>query len=765
MQAKRSLLATAILLPILSLLLFSGCSNEGKNKEQHYKKAMTYLDQKKEKEATIELRNAIQIDPMYAEAHYQLGLLHLKTGEARHAFEELQRAATLDPKNIDAKIKTAEFYLLSKKKDEARKNVAEVLNQAPENKDALALLANLELIDGKLDAALTAIDKALAKSPNEDRLYAIKGHVLAMQQHLPEAEKAFLKALELDGRKISNYATLTAFYVEGKELDKAKATLKKMAVALPGSPQPFLQMATLELMQNDMEDAEQHLIQALKIDPKNSKLKASVAEFYAKRGKLEQAEQLYRDAIESAEKPEDLEAELANFYFDHGKSDQAKAELERVVKKNEKNATANLVKAKFALQDGNNQEALAITTELTRDYPKWGEVFFTKALALSNLDDQKMAKEAVLEAIKLQPGFDKAHSLLALLALQEGDFATAKNEAATALQINPRDFQAALILAKGMLFSKDYATAEKMLNGLHAYAPENIEILGSLGLTYMAMQNTAMAKQTFEKLLTLQPGNAKAFTFILQIAQEGGAPKDALIKMTQAQIEKVPTSGELHILLGNLLLSNNQPDIALETYNRAQELAPENPQPYTMSALILTNQGKTDQAIAEYLELLAKQPEAIGAYMGLGSIYEQTGKDNLAQDAYEKILTIKPDFAPAANNLAWMLAESKDPDLGEALRLAMTAKQLLPDDAHIIDTLGWVYYRRGSFDRARNEFDQAVQKQEDMPILRYHLALALYGEGKKQEAIKEVERALSQKQPFKEHEEAAATLHTWQSEK
>jgi len=316
-----------------------------------------------------------------------------------------------------------------------------------------------------------------------------------------------------------------------------------------------------------------------------------------------------------------------------------------------------------------------------------------------------------------------------------------------------------------MLFSKDYATAEKMLNGLHAYAPENIEILGSLGLTYMAMQNTAMAKQTFEKLLTLQPGNAKAFTFILQIAQEGGAPKDALIKMTQAQIEKVPTSGELHILLGNLLLSNNQPDIALETYNRAQELAPENPQPYTMSALILTNQGKTDQAIAEYLELLAKQPEAIGAYMGLGSIYEQTGKDNLAQDAYEKILTIKPDFAPAANNLAWMLAESKDPDLGEALRLAMTAKQLLPDDAHIIDTLGWVYYRRGSFDRARNEFDQAVQKQEDMPILRYHLALALYGEGKKQEAIKEVERALSQKQPFKEHEEAAATLHTWQSEK
>jgi Flp pilus assembly protein TadD len=183
-----------------------------------------------------------------------------------------------------------------------------------------------------------------------------------------------------------------------------------------------------------------------------------------------------------------------------------------------------------------------------------------------------------------------------------------------------------------------------------------------------------------------------------------------------------------------------------------------------MSALILTKQGKTDQAIAEYKDLLAKQPKAIGAYMGLGSIYEQTGKTDLAKEAYTEILTIKPDFAPAANNLAWMIAESKDPDLGEALRLAMTAKQQQPDDAHIIDTLGWVHYKRGSFSLARNEFTQAVLKQEEMPILRYHLALALYGEGKKQEAIKELEKALSQNKPFEEKDEAAATLEKWRRE-
>ena len=78
----------------------------------------------------------------------------------------------------------------------------------------------------------------------------------------------------------------------------------------------------------------------------------------------------------------------------------------------------------------------------------------------------------------------------------------------------------------------------------------------------------------------------------------------------------------------------------------------------------------------------------------------------------------------------------------------MIAKQQKPDDVHIIDTLGWVHYKRGSYSLARNEFVQAVEKEENMPVLRYHLALALYGEGKKQEAMAAMEKALSQRNNF-----------------
>ena len=115
-------------------------------------------------------------------------------------------------------------------------------------------------------------------------------------------------------------------------------------------------------------------------------------------------------------------------------------------------------------------------------------------------------------------------------------------------------------------------------------------------------------------------------------------------KLYEAQIEKAPKSGGLHIILANLYLGDKKTDEALALYTKAQELDPNNPQPYAMSALILGRQGKTDQAIAEYKDLLAKQPKAIGAYMGLGSIYDQTGKSELARDAYKKALDINPEF-------------------------------------------------------------------------------------------------------------------------
>jgi len=50
------------------------------------------------------------------------------------------------------------------------------------------------------------------------------------------------------------------------------------------------------------------------------------------------------------------------------------------------------------------------------------------------------------------------------------------------------------------------------------------------------------------------------------------------------------------------------------------------------------------------------------------------------------VLALSPRFAPAANNLAGVLSEHGG-DKDKALALAQTAKELVPEDPHVSDTL------------------------------------------------------------------------------
>ena len=105
-----------------------------------------------------------------------------------------------------------------------------------------------------------------------------------------------------------------------------------------------------------------------------------------------------------------------------------------------------------------------------------------------------------------------------------------------------------------------------------------------------------------------------------------------------------------------------------------------------------------------------------------------------------------------------LLASEEQPDLGEALQLALVAKEGRPEDPHIADTLGWLHYLRGAYDLALAQFTFAADKVPDNPTIRYHLALVLEKLGRTAEARAELERCLASKEEFPERQEAKALL-------
>jgi tetratricopeptide (TPR) repeat protein len=141
----------------------------------------------------------------------------------------------------------------------------------------------------------------------------------------------------------------------------------------------------------------------------------------------------------------------------------------------------------------------------------------------------------------------------------------------------------------------------------------------------------------------------------------------------------------------------------------------------------------------------------------IGVIYDSQKKFDLSEKHYRAALEANPRFAPAANNLAYILAEGNR-DLNDALKFAQTAKELMPDDPSVMDTLGWVYFQKGLYDSAIGELRGSLAKAPDNPTVIYHLARAYAKKGETDKARAEAERALKLNPTFSDAENARKLL-------
>jgi tetratricopeptide (TPR) repeat protein len=744
---------------VIFFFTLSACSDPEQKKEKHYLRALEYVKIDDDKAAILELRNAIQLDAKFADARYQLGLLYLKAGDPKAAFGELQRAASLDPKNLDAGVKVAEFYLLSRKKEDSRKFVEQVLQQDANYLDALALLANLELVDGNFAKAEEAIDKALAQAPENDKLYNIKGRVFVAQNKLDESEKLFQKAIELNPDNFANYRTLLMFYKQKNDMTAMQNLLDTMAPKFPDNPQLHLMLADLYQQKGEMDKAESEMLKIGETDKDTVQYRLMLTDFYKKQQLFDKAEAALQAAIEDFPKDIQLQVSLAELSFDLQKFDKAQSLIDSVLASNPANGGANLIKARFLIRDGKDKEALQLITPLTTDYPKWADPFYYAALTQLRLGNTELAQKSIETALQNDAKNDRSHALAAQIYLIRGDSTGAGREATLALRINGRNTAAVKILAKALVQAKEYDKAIEFIGKLNQEAVAgDVELLGSLGLAYLGQENKEKARETFAQLVQLAPDNSKALAFLTALTVGKDIPQ--AIDFVQKQIAVSETAGH-YLLLGDLLTKNKQFAEALQAYQKVQDLAPDNPQGYILSARLLNHQGKIDETIAQYEELLQKDPNSIAGLMGLATAYEVQGKLTEAKAKYVRALEIQPNLPAASNNLAWLLASEEGADLGEALRLAMQAKQALPDQPHIADTLGWVHYKRKSYPLAISQFKQALDNRPDDPIIQYHLALALYGNGDKQEAIASLEKALAGDGKFDDRGKAESLLSEW----
>ena len=108
---------------------------------------------------------------------------------------------------------------------------------------------------------------------------------------------------------------------------------------------------------------------------------------------------------------------------------------------------------------------------------------------------------------------------------------------------------------------------------------------------------------------------------------------------------------------------------------------------------------------------------------------------------YEATVAEMTNAPIAANNLAFIYAE-EGTNLDVALQLAKSAKQQIPDNAVVDDTLGWVYYKKDLATMAVSPLEESLKKMPDNADILYHLGLTYAKIGNKAQARQALERAL-----------------------
>ena len=127
--------------------------------------------------------------------------------------------------------------------------------------------------------------------------------------------------------------------------------------------------------------------------------------------------------------------------------------------------------------------------------------------------------------------------------------------------------------------------------------------------------------------------------------------------------------------------------------------------------------------------------------MRMAYLDKKLGDMDNAVLSYEAVLKIDGNYAPAANDLAYLYADRGE-KLDEALALAKRAQQLIPDNPDVEDTLGWVYLKRGALLLANRHLQNAISERPGQPLFHFHLGLVFYEQNNAKEAATELKEAI-----------------------
>jgi tetratricopeptide (TPR) repeat protein len=387
---------------------------------------------------------------------------------------------------------------------------------------------------------------------------------------------------------------------------------------------------------------------------------------------------------------------------------------------------------------------LALLRKLVARHPKVAEAHYAHAHAALSAGQFPEALEALKRVEQLNPGWEQA-AILRAQTLAKTSRTEALGYLKTYLEAYPKARDARLAYARMLVANNQFAEARAQFAQLAVEMPDSEEIALAAGLLALQMGSLEDAERYLSRAADLareEGGRADDSTaqyYLAQVAEERQAFELAATRYRAIQTGEylIPSRTRLALMLARQgKVAEARAELkSVKAANELQRIQ------LVQAEADLLREVKDHAAVFELLDKAVKaSPDNVDLLYDRAMAAEKLDKLDVLEADLRKVIKLKPDYAHAYNALGYTLIE-KTARLNEASELLEKALTLSPEDAFILDSMGWLHYRKGNLDKAKEYLERAWRLRQD-PEIAAHLGEVLWMRGSQDEATKVWDGAL-----------------------
>jgi len=438
-------------------------------------------------------------------------------------------------------------------------------------------------------------------------------------------------------------------------------------------------------------------------DIESLKIKVQI---YANRRQWSLVEKTYLDILSIDKDNEDIAYKLAYFYLQQKENAKSLAVFEKMAARRNKPDPQILINlGELYIETEQYYNAISTYKNLISLDPEESYGYYGLGFAREFTGDTLGAVQSYKKAYRISPDFTQARDRLYDIYMSRGVWDEAINILYDAVETDSTDMTSWLQLGEIYWEKQDTVKTMQTQKEIMRRFPEAWQGFFNTGRFYLDMQKNKEAAQVFRKATTLSSSTPWGWLY-----------------------------------LGIALAHQDSLESSLTNLLSAREIVPDDPLTNFYLGTVYSRLNRSSEAIEPLERALEKRPRWMTAISTLAEAHVTLKNYIKADSLFELALQWEPENALILNNYGFTLSERGE-RLEKAIVMAEKALELDPENGAYLDTIGWIYFKMGQYQKSLEYIEKACNKRPDSAVVLEHMGDVYFKLGNSDKARKFWEKA------------------------